>query len=81
MKITIEILRLADGKQPKVLHTITHDAHLVEPVAAAAQGVIDSADLGRQADSYRIVTEGGAQLWGWANRCETRPSETDEREG
>ena len=67
MKVTIEILRFEHGAQ-KVIGTITHETHAIEPVAAAAQGVIDSGDLLGSVDGYRIVTETGAEYYGWPGR-------------
>jgi hypothetical protein len=67
MKMRIEILRFEQGEQ-KVIGAITHDAHAIEPVAAAAQGVIDSGDLPGSVDGYRIVTETGAEYYGWPER-------------
>ena len=64
MKVTIEILRFEHGKQ-KVVGAITHDTHAIEPVAAAAQGVIDSGELPEPVDGYRITTEEGFELYGW----------------
>jgi hypothetical protein len=67
MKMRIEILRFEQGEQ-KVIGTITHDAHAIEPVAAAAQGVIASGELPGAVDGYRIVTESGAEFYGWPGR-------------
>ena len=67
MKMRIEILRIENGEQ-KVVGAISHEARAIEPVAAAAQGVIDSGDLPGSADGYRIVTETGAEYYGWPER-------------
>jgi hypothetical protein len=67
MKVTIEILRFEHGEQ-RVIGTITHETHAIEPVAAAAQGVIDSGELPEPVDGYRIVTETGAEYYGWPER-------------
>jgi hypothetical protein len=67
MKVTIEILRFEHGEQ-KVIGAITHETHAIEPVAAAAQGVIDSGELPEPVDGYRIVTETGAEYYGWPER-------------
>jgi hypothetical protein len=67
MKMRIEILRIENGEQ-KVVGAISHEARAIEPVAAAAQGVIDSGDLPGSVDGYRIVTETGAEYYGWPER-------------
>jgi hypothetical protein len=66
MKVRIEILRFEQGVQ-KVIGAITHNAHALERVAAAAQSVIDSGQLPERVDGYRIVTESGTELYGWPN--------------
>ena len=63
----MEILRFEQGEQ-KVIGTFAHDAHALEPVAAAAQGVIDSGVLPGSVDGYSIVTETGAEFYGWPSR-------------
>jgi hypothetical protein len=68
MKVTVEILRIGGGEQPKVLHSLTHEAHSLEAVAAAAQGVIDSGELPGQVDGYRLTTESGLEMYGWPDR-------------
>jgi hypothetical protein len=54
------------GEQ-EVVGAITHEAHAIEPVAAAAQRVVDSGELPRPVDGFRIITETGAELCGWPN--------------
>jgi hypothetical protein len=68
MKVTVEILRWEGGGHPKVLHTLTHESHSVELVAAAAQGVIDSGELPERVDGYRLTTENGLELYGWPDQ-------------
>jgi hypothetical protein len=67
MKVRIEILRFEHGEQ-KVVGAISHETHAIESVAAAAQGVIDSDQLPESVDGYRIVTESGAEYYGWSER-------------
>ena len=67
MKLRIEMLRF----EQKVIGSITHEAHAIAPVAAAAQGVLDSAELPGSVDGYRIVTETGAEFYGWPGRSQT----------
>ena len=67
MKMRIEILRIENGEQ-KVIGAISHEARAIEPVAAAAQGVVDSGGLPEPVDGYRIVTESGAEYYGWSER-------------
>jgi hypothetical protein len=69
MKVTIEILRFEHGGQ-RVVGAITHEAHAIEPVAAAAQGVIESGELPEPVDGYRITTEDGFELYGWPDRSQ-----------
>jgi hypothetical protein len=76
MKVTIELLRFEHGEQ-RVVGAITHETHAIESVAAAAQGVIDCDELSKPVDGYRIVTEGGAEYYGWPGRGQA----TDMREG
>ena len=76
MKMRIEILRFEQGEQ-KVIGAITHDARAIEPVAAAAQGVIDSGELPGSVDGYRVVTETGGEFYGWLGRSQA----TEAREG
>jgi hypothetical protein len=67
MKVRIEILRSEQGAQ-KVVGAISHETHAIESVAAAAQGVVDSGELPEPVDGYRIVTESGAEYYGWSER-------------
>jgi hypothetical protein len=55
MKVTVEIF--SNGSR---LHSISHEAHSLEAVKAAAQSLIDAADL--PAQSYRVLTEDGREL-------------------
>ena len=48
-------------------NAVTHNAHALERVAAAAQSVIDSGQLPERVDGYRIVTESGTEFYGWPN--------------
>lgn len=66
MKVRVDILRWeTSGEQPKVLHSLAHETHSIEAVDAAAQGVVASGD--GPANGYRIVTESGVELYGWAD--------------
>jgi hypothetical protein len=67
MKVRVELLRWDHGPEPQVLGAIQHESHSLEAVASAAQGVIDSGELPGKVDGYRIVTEGGAEFFGWAD--------------
>ena len=65
MKVRVDILRWENsGEQPKVLHSLAHETHSIEAVDAAAQGVVASDG---PANGYRIVTESGIELYGWAD--------------
>jgi len=55
MKITVEIF--ANGSR---LHSISHEVHSLEAVKAAAQSLVDAADL--PAQSYRLLAEDGREL-------------------
>ncbi len=68
MKVTVEILRWDEGEEPKVLHSLSHDCHSLETVAAAAQGVVNSGELPGRVDGYRLITESGVELYGWPDR-------------
>ena len=68
MNVTVEMLRWEDDQAPKVIHSLSHDCHSIESVVAAAQGVIDSLELSEQPSGYRIITEAGIELYGWADR-------------
>jgi hypothetical protein len=59
-----------DNNEPKVLHALSHDCHSIETVVAAAQGVLDSLTTPEQPNGYRIITEGGTELYGWRDRVE-----------
>jgi hypothetical protein len=65
VKIKIELMRHEDGEL-KVLHAIEHESHNLQAVAAAVQTVVDSPNL--NADSYRITTDSGDELYGWSDR-------------
>jgi hypothetical protein len=65
MKVSVELLRWQDGDQPKVLHRISHESHSLETVAAALQSVLNSPETPLRPDGYRIITEGGTELYGW----------------
>ena len=67
MKVRVEILRFEDGTAPKVVGAIQHESHSLQAVASAAQRVIDSRQLPGKVDGYRIVTESGAEFFGWAD--------------
>jgi hypothetical protein len=64
------MLRWENDQGPKVIHTLSHDCHSLETVVAAAQGVLDSLDLPEQPNGYRITTEAGTELYGWAGRSD-----------
>jgi hypothetical protein len=67
MKVRVDILRWENsGEEPKVLHSLAHETHSIQAVDAAAQGVIASAELS-EANGYRIVTESGTELYGFAD--------------
>ena len=69
MKVTVEILRWdSGGGRPKVLHSLTHDTHSLELIAAAVQGVIDTEGMRQRADGYRLTTDNGLELYGWPDR-------------
>jgi hypothetical protein len=70
MRISVELLRWQDGEHPRVLHRFSHESHSLETVAAALQSVMNSNDLNYpeiplRPDGYRIITEGGTELYGW----------------
>jgi hypothetical protein len=67
MRVRIEMLRFEHGEQ-RVVGAISHETHALESVAAAAQGVVDSGELPQPVDGYRIVTESGAEYYGWPER-------------
>jgi hypothetical protein len=55
MKITVEIF--SNGSR---LHSISHEVHSLEAVKAAAQSLVDAAEL--PAQSYRLLAEDGREL-------------------
>jgi hypothetical protein len=68
MKVRVEILRWEGEELPKVLHAIAHESHSLQAVKSSVESVIESTALPEPADGYRIVTEGGTELYGWPNR-------------
>lgn len=67
MKIRVEFLRWDGGEQPKVIHTLSHESHVLPPVQAAVENTIRSTPLPSTPHGYRIVTEGGTELCGWTD--------------
>jgi hypothetical protein len=65
MKVSVELLRWQGGEQPKVLHRISHEIHSLEIVTAALRNVLNSPEIPLRPDGYRIITEGGTELYGW----------------
>jgi hypothetical protein len=68
MRVRVEILRWEGDGPPKVVHAIAHESHSLQAVKASVERVIESAELPEAPDGYRIVTEGGTELYGWAGR-------------
>ena len=65
MKVSVELLQWQDGGEPRVLHRMSHESHSLETVAAALQNVLNSPEIPLRPDGYRIITEGGTELYGW----------------
>jgi hypothetical protein len=65
MKVSVELLRWREGGEPQVLHRIVHESHSLQTVAAALRNAVNSPEISREADGYRIVTEAGTELYGW----------------
>ena len=68
MKVRVEFLRWDGGEQPKVIHALSHESHMLLPVQAAVEKAIKSVPLPKTPHGYRIVTEGGTELYGWTDR-------------
>lgn len=66
MKVRVEILRW-DGEQPKVVHSLSHESHSLPAVKATVESVIHSVPLPEPPHGYRIITEGGTELYGWTD--------------
>src|SRR5262245_38765841 len=71
MKVRAEVLPWNGGDQPKVIHALSHESHVLSPVQAAIENTIKSVPLPETPDGYRIVTEGGTELYGWTDRRRT----------
>ena len=67
MKVRVEILRWDGGEQPTVVHTLSHESHSLPAVKATVESVIDSVPLAEPPHGYRIITEGGTELYGWTD--------------
>lgn len=65
MNVTVEILRWAGSHNPEVLQSVSHACHSLETVIAAAQKVVEAPDV--PANGYRIIIEGGVEMYGWAD--------------
>jgi hypothetical protein len=70
MKVSVELLRWQGDEQPKVLHRLVHESHSLETVAGALRNVINSPELPLKPNGYRIVTEGGTELYGWPDAAD-----------
>jgi hypothetical protein len=66
MKVRVEILRWDGGGQPRVVHSLSHESHALPAVQAAVETVLKTIPLPDSPHSYRIITEGGTELYGWA---------------
>jgi hypothetical protein len=67
MKVRVEILRWDGGEQPKVIHSLSHESHALPAVQAAIESVLRTIPLPAHPHGYRIITEGGTELYGWAD--------------
>lgn len=67
MKVRVEILRWDGGEQPKVVHSLSHESHALPAVQAAVETVLKTIPLPDFPHGYRIITEGGTELYGWAD--------------
>jgi len=67
MKVRVEILRWDGGEQPTVVHTLSHESHSLPAVKATVESVLDAVPLPDPPHGYRIITEGGTELYGWPN--------------
>jgi hypothetical protein len=63
MDVTVEILRWADGADPEVLQTLSHNCHSLGAVIATAQKVVESPEV--PGNGYRIITDKGVEMYGW----------------
>jgi hypothetical protein len=68
MNVTVEILRWADGTNPEVLQTLSHNCHSLDTVIATAQSVVASPEV--PGNGYRIITDEGVQMYGWPDRID-----------
>ena len=68
MKIRVEILRWEkSGEEPRVLYSLSHEGHSVGVIKRAVETVIESVSMPEPPHGYRIITEQGTELYGWAD--------------
>jgi len=67
MKVRVEILRWDGGEQPRVVHSLSHESHALPAVQATIENVLRTVTLPEAPHGYRIITEGGTELYGWAD--------------
>jgi hypothetical protein len=68
MKVRIEILRWENSEEgPRILYSLSHESHSVGVTKRALESLIESVPLPEPPHGYRIVTEAGTELYGWAD--------------
>jgi hypothetical protein len=67
MKIRVEILRWENSEEPRVLYSLSHEGHSMGAIKRALESVMESVPLPDPPHGYRIVTESGTELYGWAD--------------
>jgi hypothetical protein len=67
MKIRVEILRWEkSGEEPRILYSLSHESHSLRTIKGAVESIMESVFLPEPPHGYRIVTEHGTELYGWA---------------
>ena len=68
MKIRVEILRWEkSGEEPRILYSLSHESHSLRAIKRAVESIMESVSLPEPPHGYRIVTEQGTELYGWAD--------------
>jgi hypothetical protein len=64
LKFIIEVLKL-NGARPKILHAFSHTASSVHMVRETMKVITKSSEWPSEADSFRILSETGAEVYRW----------------